>query len=103
CVTGFATRVLPDVFPVAATIANDRLSYPLTYWNSLGLLGALGIIFCFHFASSRSEPAVVRVLGAGAVPMLASTVYFTFSRGAIAVGIVGLATYIAVGRPGGPV
>jgi O-antigen ligase len=99
CLTGLATRVLPDVFPIADTIVKGRLSYPVTYWNALGLLASVGIILCFHFACSRSEPRAVRVFGAAAIPLLAPTLYFTFSRGAMAAGVVGLLTYVAVGRP----
>ena len=93
------TRILPDVWPVSPNYANNRLSYPVTYWNTLGLLASVGVILCFHLASSRSEAAIVRVLGAAAVPMLATTVYFTFSRGAIAAGIIGLLVYVVFGRP----
>jgi O-antigen ligase len=98
-VAGLTTRVLPNVWPISGTIADNRLSYPLTYWNSLGLLSAIGVILCCHLTSSRSEPRVVRVLGAAAIPVLATTVFFTFSRGAIAAGSLGLVAYIAVARP----
>ena len=70
CVCSLMTRVLPDVWPIAGTIADERLSYPVTYWNALGLLAAVGTILCFHFTCSRSEPPAVRVLGAAAVPVL---------------------------------
>ena len=99
CVCGLVTRVLPDVWPISDTIADDRLSYPLTYWNALGLLAAVGTILCFHFTCSRSEPGAVRVLGAAAVPVLVTTLFFTFSRGAIAAGIAGLVAYVAIARP----
>ncbi|MGH2979742.1 MAG: O-antigen ligase family protein [Solirubrobacterales bacterium] len=99
CVCGLVTRVLPEVWPISETIADDRLSYPLTYWNALGLLASVGTILCFHLACSRSEPAAARVLGATAVPVLVTTLFFTFSRGAIGAGIVGLAIYVAVARP----
>jgi O-antigen ligase len=98
-VAGLTTRVLPDVWPISETIADNRLSYPLTYWNSLGLLCAIGIVLCFHLTSSRSEPRLARLLGAGAIPLLATTLFFTFSRGAIAAGIVGLAAYVLIARP----
>jgi hypothetical protein len=91
--------VLPEVWPISGTIADNRLSYPLTYWNSLGLLCSIGIILCFHLASSRSEPRLVRVLGAGGTPLLAATLLFTFSRGAIAAGIVGFLAYLVIARP----
>ena len=99
CVTGLATRALPNVFPTATTIANDRLNYPVTYWNALGLIAAVGVILCFHQTSSRSEPPLVRVLAAAAIPVLATTLFFTFSRGAVAAGIAGLAAYVVLGRP----
>jgi O-Antigen ligase len=100
CAAGWTTRALPDVWPVDPSIANNRLSYPLTYWNSLGLLASLGVILCFHLTSSRGQPPVIRVLGAAAIPLLAATVFFTFSRGAIVAGIAGLLGYMLFGRPG---
>jgi O-Antigen ligase len=96
---GLVTRLLPDVWPISETIADNRLSYPLTYWNSLGLLSAIGAVLCFHLTSNTSEPRAARVLGAAAIPLLATTVLFTFSRGAIAAGAVGLVAYVAIARP----
>ena len=101
CACGLITRVLPEVWPIRATLQADRLSYPITYWNTLGLLGAMGWVTCLHLASSLREPRVVRVLGAAAMPLLAATVYFTFSRGAILVVPVGVAAYLLVARPRG--
>ena len=98
-IIGLVTRVLPEVWPVDPNFANNRLSYPLTYWNSLGLLAAVGVILCFHLTSSKGEPPLVRVLAAPAVPLLATAVYFTFSRGAIAAGVLGLIVYAVLGRP----
>lgn len=93
CLTGWATRVAPDLFEVAPGAAPDRLSYPLTYWNAQGLVAALGVVFAVHLAASAREPRWVRALGAAAVPLLASTLYFTFSRGAILAAIAGLVAY----------
>jgi O-antigen ligase len=98
-VAGLLTRLLPDVMQTAPNLANQRLSFPLTYWNALGILAALATILCLHLASSTDEPPPVRVAGAAAVPALATTLFFTFSRGAIAAGLVGLVVYLALGRP----
>ena len=78
---GLVTRVAPDVWPIAADLQRGRLSYPLTYWNAFGLLAALGLILSTHLASSESEPALVRVVGAAAMPVIGSALFFTFSRG----------------------
>jgi O-antigen ligase len=100
-VAGFLTRTLPDVFPTDPRLYEGRLGFPLTYWNAVGILTALGTILCFHLTSSLREPAVVRVLAAASLPVLAATVLLTFSRGAIFAGFLGLAIYAIVGRPRG--
>src|SRR4051794_21822065 len=38
------TRVMPDVWHTSPNLQNNRLSYPLTYWNALGVLVAFGVI-----------------------------------------------------------
>ena len=58
------TRILPETWPIGADLAQNRLSYPLTYWNALGLLAGLGIVFCAYLTTSLQEPRLVRVLAA---------------------------------------
>jgi hypothetical protein len=101
CAIGLITRVAPDVWPIAPDIQRGRLSYPLTYWNALGLLAALGLVLCTHLACSEREPRIVRVIGAAAMPVLGSALFFTFSRGAMAVAILGLVAYALLSRPRG--
>jgi hypothetical protein len=101
CVVALATRLLPGTFPTSRTIANDRLTFPLTYWNALGILAGLALILALHVAASAREPAFARVLAAAAAPAVAVTFYFTFSRGGIAAAIIGLAIYAVVGHPRG--
>src|ERR1039457_4320867 len=38
CLAGLTSRVLPNLWPTAPNVSNQRLSYPVTYWNTLGLL-----------------------------------------------------------------
>jgi O-antigen ligase len=101
CVSGLFTRLLPNVWHTAPDVSNERLSYPVTYWNTLGLLAALGIVFAFHLSCSLNERRVVRVLAAGVLPLLAATLFFTFSRGAMLAGAIGLVVYVLVARPRG--
>src|ERR1700691_2976398 len=96
CVAGLISRVLPNVWPTAPDVSNQRLSYPVTYWNTLGLLAALGVVLAFHLTCSLAERRSVRVFAAAVLPLLAATRFFTFSRGAIAAGAVGLAIYMLV-------
>jgi len=101
CLAGLISRVLPDVWHTAPGVSNQRLSYPVTYWNTLGLLAALGIVLAFHLTCALDERRLVRILAAAVVPLLTATLFFTFSRGAMAAGTIGLAAYVLVARPSG--
>ena len=96
--SGLITRVLPHTWPTAVNVANNRLSFPLTYWNALGILCGIGILLVLGLASSRTEHRAARAIACGAVPVLGTTLYFTFSRGAIAATIIGAVVYIAAAR-----
>ena len=84
CLCGLMTRLFPDVWNLPPAVANERLNYPLTYWNALGLLAAIGIVLCFALTADLREKPLVRVLAAGALPVLGVTLLLTFSRGSIA-------------------
>jgi hypothetical protein len=94
-----ASRLLPDLFSRSAGVYLDRLSYPISYWNGLGLLAAIGGVLCLHLTSDSNEPAWIRRLAAGALPLLAATLYATLSRGATVAALVGVALYLLVARP----
>jgi O-antigen ligase len=99
CAVALTTRVAADVWPIAANLHPERLSFPLTYWNALGLLAALGILACVQLSSGAREPRLWRLAGAAAIPMLAATLLLTFSRGSLAVLALGLAIYLLLARP----
>jgi len=99
CACALVTRLLPDVWPIDPITANARLNYPLTYWNSLALLAALGLVLCLGLTCDDREARAGRVLSAAALPVLAVTLLLTFSRGAIGVAILGVATLLVAGRP----
>lgn len=95
CVYALGTRMTPERFDLPETVAGYRLAQPIGYWNGLGLLAAIGILLALGFAA-RGRGLHVRLLAAATLPMLATTMYLTFGRGAwIALG-VGLVTAVAV-------
>jgi O-antigen ligase len=99
-VTGaLASRALPNLVQVDSVLAGQRLNWPLTYWNTLGLLAAFGLTFFTHLTCSEREPAPLRVIGAAALPILATTLYFTFSRGSMLVAALAVVAYFALARP----
>jgi hypothetical protein len=95
------TRLLPATFPTKAGFNNERLQFPLTYWNAMGVFTAIGAVLATHFTASEREPAAVRVAAAAALPVIAVTLYFTFSRGGIAVAILGTVVYLVLAHPRG--
>lgn len=99
CAAGLTSRLAPDLLPVASTIVDERLSFPITYWNAVGLLAALGIVLCFATTSDHREAPAGRVLSAAALPLLGATLLLTFSRGAIAAGVIGVVAVAIVARP----
>jgi O-antigen ligase len=98
CTVALLSRLLPDVVHTSPILHNERLSFPLTYWNALGLMAAIAIVLCLYLASAKEEPAFMRVFGAGALPVVFTVLYFTFSRGAIGAAVVGVLVFAILGR-----
>jgi O-Antigen ligase len=100
-VVALVSRLMPSWWPTTAGLVDDRLSYPLTYWNALGLLVGMGCVLAVHHTSDDREPRGVRILAAALLPPLSATLLLTFSRGAIGVTVVGIAVYLIAARPFG--
>jgi hypothetical protein len=86
-----ATRLFPDVFGYEPA-GPYQLLRPIGYWNALGILTVLGLLLALGVVAAA--PRRARALAAACVPVLVSTTYFTFSRGAwvaFAAGLVVLA------------
>src|SRR4051794_33116097 len=89
-VLALASRLFPGTFPHQAGLSilpplASRLSYPVGYWNGLGILCALGIPLLLATATA-ARPVPVRAVAAGGIPLLAGVIYLTSSRGAVASG-----------------
>ena len=93
------TRLYPGTFPIGEGRSPARLAFPLTYWNAMGAFCALGIVLALHCSAGSAFGPVTRVLAAGSLPVTATTLYFTFSRGGIAVAAVGVAAYVLLAHP----
>jgi hypothetical protein len=96
CCYALATRLFSDRFGTYDDpIVSNRLAEPLGYWNALGLLATLGLLVVAGLVahSRRVAPTVV---AAAAIPVLATTLYFTFSRGAWAALILGFVVAVCL-------
>lgn len=73
----------------------DRLSFPLGYWNGLGIEVALAFpLLIAIMTSRRSRPAAA--LAALPLPLLAAVMYLTSSRGAFAAAAVGIVALLTL-------
>ena len=89
-----ATRLLPGRFGYAGA-GEYQLSRPVGYWNALAVLAAIGIALAVGLAS-RLPSRLWRAAAAAVLPVLASTLYFTFSRGGWLVLLIALVTALAL-------
>jgi hypothetical protein len=86
-VLALGNRLLPHVFNVDAGLGSGpRIRYPLGYWNANGLACGIGFALSL-WMSRRSATAALRWIAVGAMPVLLTTLYLTYSRG----GLLGLA------------
>jgi len=96
---GLAGRLLPGVLELARSeTAAGRLEQPITYWNGEGALAAIGLVLCARLAGDRTRTVATRCFAAAAAAPLGAGVYLSYSRGAIAVSLLGLLILVAATR-----
>lgn len=96
---GLSERLLPGLVELdRSRAAEGRLEQPLTYWNAMGCLTAVGLLLCMRLAGDTRRRPALRAAAAVAGPVLALGAYLTFSRGALA-ALVGGVALLAVLSP----
>jgi hypothetical protein len=75
--------------------SEERLSYPLNYWNALAALTAIGVPLLLQIAAG-AKSVLARALAAAAAPALVLTLYFTISRGGIGAAVLAVAIFVAL-------
>ena len=94
---GLSERLLPGLLQFARSVsAEGRLEQPLTYWNAMGELAALGFVLCVRIAGDITRAAWLRTTAAAAIAPLGIGLYITFSRGALFSCAAGLLTLVMV-------
>ncbi len=95
-VYGMSDRLIPGLVTLAHSFTSgSRLEQPLTYWNAMGLLAALGFVLAARVAGDAERRRAVRVLAASAAAPLGMAIYLSLSRGAIAAVAAGLVVLLA--------
>jgi O-antigen ligase/polysaccharide polymerase Wzy-like membrane protein len=96
---GIAERLLPGLLHYAHSVsAQGRLEQPLTYWNAMGEVAALGFVLSARVAGDARRPHPLRAAAAGACVPLGLGLYLSFSRGALFACAAGLLALIVAAR-----
>jgi hypothetical protein len=84
-------RLLPGVVDQdASRSAAGRLEQPLTYWNAMGALAAVGLVLALRVAGDGTRERWLALTAAATAVPLAVGVYLSFSRGALLALLLGV-------------
>ena len=81
------------VFPVGSETLG-RIQTPLGYWNSIGLMGAIGIPPCLWIWSRRDSGPALRGLAVPALSILISVVVLSYSRSAAIAAVIAIGCWL---------
>ncbi|MGI9184470.1 MAG: O-antigen ligase family protein [Solirubrobacteraceae bacterium] len=97
---GVSERLAPGVLHFARSVsAQGRLEQPLSYWNAMGELAAIGLVLCARLAGDGGRSPRLRASATAASALLGMGLYVSFSRGALFACAAGLITVVtASGR-----
>jgi hypothetical protein len=94
---GISERLLPGVLHFSRSItAQGRLEQPLTYWNAMGELAALGFVLSARVAGDATRDVRLRIAAAAAAAPLGMGLYLSVSRGALFACAAGLVALIVL-------
>lgn len=94
---GLSERLLPGLLQFSRSAsAQGRLEQPLTYWNAMGALAAIGLVLCARLVGDDSRSRVLRALAAAAAAPLGLGLYLSFSRGALFACFAGVIALIVL-------
>jgi O-antigen ligase len=94
------SRFFPSVFGTQPGLKElptlvNRLSFPLGYWNGLGIEVALAYPLLFSIMASRRS-RVASSLAAFPLPLIAAVMYLTSSRGAFVAAVVAVVAFVVL-------
>jgi O-Antigen ligase len=77
--------------------SEDRLSYPLDYWNGVAIVSALAVPLLLRVASA-APTSLAAAAALSPFPALGATIYLTSSRGGVATATIGTVAFVALLR-----
>ncbi len=96
---GVLSRLQPDLLGMtrgASVVFDERLSFPLGYWNAFGALAAMGAVLACGLAADVGARTSARAAAAAAGPLLVVAAYLSLSRGALPALAAGLLVLVVL-------
>jgi hypothetical protein len=94
---GLAGRLLPGLVEQRfGASAGGRLDQPLTYWNAMGALAAIGFVLCARITGDATRTRSLRTAAIAAAAPMGLALYMTYSRGAVGALAAGLVVLLLV-------
>jgi hypothetical protein len=94
---GISERLLPGLLQFQHSVsARGRLEQPLTYWNAMGEVAAIGVVLCVRIAGDANRGRAPRLAAIAAAAPLGLGLYLSFSRGALFACAAGIITLVVV-------
>ena len=98
CLIVCGWALLTKVFP--ASLAGEetyaRLREPFAYWNSVGVMAAMGVLPLLWLAARRSGHAAFNALAWPGIGLLLVCMMLSYSRGALVALLLGLAVWFLI-------
>ena len=95
CCYSLSDRLLPGLVDLdTSRSAAGRLEQPITYWNAMGLLAALGLVLAVRGAGDARRSQWAQSAAAAAAPVTGAVLMLSFSRGAIVAAFAGLVVVV---------
>ena len=94
-VYAFLGRLIPTLPGVEDQFGTGRLAEPLSYWNALAAWAAMTLAMALAW-SAEARRGRTRAACAALLPVAATVIYLTYSRGGVLAAAAGVAIVIAV-------
>lgn len=96
---GLCGRAMPELLSAeTSVVAGGRLFAPVGYWNAMGLIAALGLVYCAGVQLRTPRALGPAAAALAASPLLGAGVALSYSRTAIAAAAAGLLLTVLLDR-----
>ncbi|MCL4472630.1 MAG: O-antigen ligase family protein [Actinobacteria bacterium] len=87
-------KVVPDIVNDPDPFGQNRLNYPITYWNTLAVFMGMAFVIGLRVLADRGSRSITRYIYAPALSLFLVVIFFTVSRAGIALLAAAIGVYL---------